>query len=275
MAANVRIEGEAFTDLRYHQLGALLGTNHFDALGRMAWLWHYCTQRKLYVLSETLVASVLPVENLLQAELGERVSDGIRICGTEGRIEWYEKLKKSGKKGAQKRWKGGDSHPNGVAKGTPKGSDRPTHGKCKVEVCVDPKDEVFGGKGSGERGVPEEAFELADALRAGVLSEQPDHRLARESYWTEALRNSWAVEIDRMVRLDSRAPAAARDQLHWLFSGQGGGEAQFVVESAKAWREKWDRIARRMAASPRSGGRLNGHYHHTGDEDYADGEVKL
>ena len=102
MAASVRIEDEAFVDTRIELLGSIAGYNRFEALGRLAHLWRLCTHRSTYCVSETQVASCLGlkgVEALLQSELGERLTDGIRVKGTSGRIEWLQKKREAGSKG--------------------------------------------------------------------------------------------------------------------------------------------------------------------------------
>jgi hypothetical protein len=93
MAASVRIDNDAFVDPRVELLGDLAGYNRYEALGRLAHLWRVCTDRQQHVVSEAIVRSCLGaagVDALLQSELGERHPDGIRVRGTQGRIEWLE-----------------------------------------------------------------------------------------------------------------------------------------------------------------------------------------
>lgn len=136
MAANVRIEDEAFGDPRIEALGTIAGYNRYEALGRLAHLWRVCTQREAYILSDVQISGCLGAkgpEALIGAELGERVEGGIRIKGTEGRIEWLQKLRASAKAGgaANKRRieaTRGESHtqstakPSGYPNGYPNGS---------------------------------------------------------------------------------------------------------------------------------------------------------
>lgn len=117
MAASVRIEDEAFADLRYEILGALLGTSKYDALGRMSYLWRQCTiqnSETLWVTTITLVLGSEGVSMLIEASLGTAIDDKtVRIHGTNGRIEWLQKLRKNGK--------------YGKLGGRPKGSKSKTH----------------------------------------------------------------------------------------------------------------------------------------------------
>lgn len=104
MGAPVRIEDEAFADVRIEMLGTLAGYNRFEALGRLAYLWRMCTQRGAYVVTEAFVSAALGdrgVEALLGAELGERTEGGIRVRGTQGRIEWLEKKRAQSKAGGK------------------------------------------------------------------------------------------------------------------------------------------------------------------------------
>lgn len=115
MAASVRIEDEAFSDVRYDVLAKTCQLADADhARGKMAKLWRQCTAQRAYVLPVSLVESVLggqAVDGLCISGLGEAVAGGIRICGTKGRIEWLAKLKKNAAKGgkvkAAKRQDGG------------------------------------------------------------------------------------------------------------------------------------------------------------------------
>lgn len=100
MAASVRIEDEAFADARYDVLAGLLDTSKYDALGRMAYVWRWCTQRRTYVVPSSLLEVYFDdPSDLIRADLAEEVDGGYRIKGTRGRIEWLSNLRKSSKKG--------------------------------------------------------------------------------------------------------------------------------------------------------------------------------
>src|SRR5687767_2807314 len=94
----------AFADARIELLGDVAGYNRFEALGRLAHLWRVCTQRKAYVVSTSLVIATLGpkgVEALLESELGEQTDGGIRVRGTEGRIEWLEAKRRAAAAGGE------------------------------------------------------------------------------------------------------------------------------------------------------------------------------
>lgn len=102
----VNLEDEAFSDQRIELLGQLCGYNRFEALGRMAHLWRICTQRSQYVVSPAIVAACLGAagpEAIVTAELGEPVDDGIRVKGTDGRIEWVQQHSSTKQAAGQKR----------------------------------------------------------------------------------------------------------------------------------------------------------------------------
>jgi hypothetical protein len=89
-------------------LGLKLGTNEFDALGRMVALWDFCTEKSDSVLTETLITVLSKHEKFAEAicapevGLAEHVDGGIRIKGTRGRIEWLAKRRKAARNGGAK-----------------------------------------------------------------------------------------------------------------------------------------------------------------------------
>jgi hypothetical protein len=90
--APVRIEADVWDDWRFQALADELGVDLYSAVGRMARLWGQCTDRQSPILPIGAVRARLGargVEALCDAaDLGERVEGGIRLKGTEGRIEW-------------------------------------------------------------------------------------------------------------------------------------------------------------------------------------------
>lgn len=146
---NVKLDGGVFSSLRMMHLGSLLGTSVFDAVGRMALLWQTCTERQTSVLSEAQMRAVIDPDLVVEADLGERIPGGVRLKGTAGRIEWYGKVRDSGKKGAAKRWNG---KPNGVAIASPQpGDSQPVEeGEEREDVVglsLSPGKRGPGGKG--------------------------------------------------------------------------------------------------------------------------------
>lgn len=102
MSAPIRVEDDAFSDPRMELLGVLAGYNRFEALGRMAHLWRVCTNKQMYYVTEATIVACLGergVEALIGSELGEKTPDGIRVRGTEGRIEWLGKKRTAAKAG--------------------------------------------------------------------------------------------------------------------------------------------------------------------------------
>ncbi len=103
MGASVRIEDDAFSDLRYDELADLLGLPDADcARGKMAKVWRQCTIENRHSLPKPTIKKLLGergVDALLGSRLGEDLGDEIRVKGTSGRIEWLKKLRKNGKYG--------------------------------------------------------------------------------------------------------------------------------------------------------------------------------
>lgn len=102
---SVRIEDDAFGDIRYQRLAAECGLADSDhALGKMARLWRQCTAENSYHLDPADVIAVLgprAVDGLAVARLGSLEGEKIRIRGTRGRIEWLETLRENGRKGGR------------------------------------------------------------------------------------------------------------------------------------------------------------------------------
>jgi len=118
MPVSVTIAGAVWTDPRFKALARILKIPRFDAIGRMAYLWGLCTDQETNVLAELAVATSLDVDigaagPLLEAcELGEVVTEGIRIRGCEGRTGWLgerrgrqeeyrERMREKGRAGGQ------------------------------------------------------------------------------------------------------------------------------------------------------------------------------
>jgi hypothetical protein len=100
----VNIEGVAFGDGRFKALGRILGTTEYDALGRMAHVWRYCTDKQTAILAPHEVNVLTDATDLaaaiVRANLAEELEDGtIRIRGAGGRIEWMGRLRENAKKG--------------------------------------------------------------------------------------------------------------------------------------------------------------------------------
>lgn len=124
---SVRIEDDAFGDLRYEILATEAGLADADhARGKMVRLWRQCTAENVHTLPDAVVVSVLGAQGvsaLIVARLGEKTSHGVRIKGTKGRIEWLENLRKNGRKGGRpagsktktKREPSGFQEPNPLA----------------------------------------------------------------------------------------------------------------------------------------------------------------
>ncbi|MEO6601934.1 MAG: hypothetical protein ABIQ16_18795, partial [Polyangiaceae bacterium] len=98
-------EDDAFKDERFGVLARLAGLADEDhARGKMLRVWRQCTAQATHVMSALIITGILGsngVDALVQSGLGEVVSDGVRICGTGGRIEWLGKLRKNGRKGGK------------------------------------------------------------------------------------------------------------------------------------------------------------------------------
>lgn len=172
MAASVTLVGEAFADARYELLGAFGGFSKYEALGRMAWLWRYCTQHSTYIVPAEVVAIYFAEPNwVVRAGLAEETNKGFRIRGTRGRIEWLAQRRKSAKKGGastRAKWQATREAIRRAA-GPPLAPQNggPNEGPS-VSVSVSAKERE---REAEEASPPQPDFETAEGTRPGT---QPD-----------------------------------------------------------------------------------------------------
>ena len=105
MGAAVRIDANAFADERFELLGELAGYNRHEALGRVARLWSYCTDKETDLVEETIVRAYLGasgVDAICGAGLAEREGGMVRIRGGE-RLFWLRDKRKAGSSGGKAR----------------------------------------------------------------------------------------------------------------------------------------------------------------------------
>lgn len=96
--ASANVEFAAFHDPRFKLLGKLSGLSRFDAIGRMTAIWVYCIEKSRAQLSDAMIDALAEIDSyavwVVEVGLGERLPDSqIRICGTDGRIEWLAKAR--------------------------------------------------------------------------------------------------------------------------------------------------------------------------------------
>jgi hypothetical protein len=92
--------------------------------------------------------------------------------------------------------------------------------------------------------VPDRAWKAADYLRGLVLAEDPKAAIGRSPWGDDVqigVRLGWANTFRLMVERDGRTYEQLADVMRYVFDGQPPG-AKFVVQSADALREKFDRI---------------------------------
>jgi hypothetical protein len=82
---------------------------------------------------------------------------------------------------------------------------------------------------------------LATMLRREVLSLNGNNIVPSLEH-TKYKHKGWAHKIDLMVRIDKRPVGEIEETIEWLFSENLARRYSFVVLSAQALREKWDRI---------------------------------
>lgn len=137
MTAPVRIEKEAWTDLRFATLARLMGFVDLDhALIKVSKIWswqteHFTPDAPTYVVDTDIVESALGAGGaaaLVRARLADETPDGLRIRGAHGRIEWLHRCRTNAPKGgeAKKRMARDKANPVGMPSGNPVDQPTPT-----------------------------------------------------------------------------------------------------------------------------------------------------
>lgn len=285
---SVTVTDLALQDARYEMLGALAGYNHHEALGRMVRLWHWCTKKSSYEVTEGVVKAHLGpsgVDAILESELGERTESGIRVCGTKGRIEWYQKKVEAAKKGGKARAKGkrgadgrlesegSEENPGQPQSNHPPATIQPptSHGTSEkpaaatpsVSVSVNsPSGNIFSSEPHGPDPEPKpkskpkypeppaEALALADQLAEHIRQRQPSRKELRLDIWPHT-RAQWA----NAFRLANKQDGRTWDQLRAMVEKtQRDSFWQKNILSASKLRDKFDDLEMRLgAAKPAQG----------------------
>lgn len=150
LSTRVTIDAEVWTDPRFDVLAHRLGIDKPAVVGRMAALWGACTLKCAYSLPVPVVATVLAcpydevVEILVASGLGEDLGDGlVRLCGTEGRIEWLQRKRNAGKKGGSRsKPKAQPKQIESTPASKPKAQPKQTRSKPKPSDSDSDSDEV-------------------------------------------------------------------------------------------------------------------------------------
>ena len=253
MAASVRIEDEAFSDLRYEVLAQvchLADASH--ALGKMALLWRQCTQQQRHVLDASIVIAVLGpdgVAGLEKSRLGEAIDGGVRIRGTKGRIEWLGKLRKNARKGglakaAKRQTRGSVKAANSLPSLCPPA---PAPADQEHDLAARPRRAPSGDH---------QTFiaRFTDLFSAKNLGTPPD--------WKPKAKHG-------MVKTLIEKPGGLQEALRRAENMFGAPPPfpgpPYELETLVRY---WDRFAQPYRRATNVG-----HYQHTGDEEYAGGEV--
>lgn len=272
MAASVRIEDEAFSDLRIEHLGAILGTSKYDAIGRLAHLWRHCTATNSYTLDPSLVGLVVDQHSLVAANLAEIQEDGhVRMKGTEGRIEWLFDKRESSVKGGKARAKSAKRGPGGTfAPSTPPAS------AGDAGASTEP------AQSSAPAPAPAPAKEVVCPPAGGQVPEV--HRFDFEAAYKRYPRREGKAKGLQLAKTQIRSQAAfeqftaAVDEMDRVWAGIDRTDEQYqFIPLFSSWMsaKRWQDETQAGPSKPKQDISI-GHYRHTGDEQYdEEGEVKL
>lgn len=106
--ARVSVDQVALTDRRFQTMARILGTNRWEALGRMIAVWNECTERNTLHLTPEVIGDIHPdipdlADVLIRSELAVEDSGSIRIRGAVGRTEWLEQKRNAAPAGGRAR----------------------------------------------------------------------------------------------------------------------------------------------------------------------------
>lgn len=190
MTAPVRIEASAWGDLRFATLARLCGFADAEhALIKVAKIWswqteHYRPDAPTYVVDPELVESALGpggAGHMVRARLAEEGPDGLRIRGSEGRIEWLWKNRQASARGgeATKRKHKNKAEPPGpvTAQPEPQPTPRPEIGPLTPAPDLPRSEEAL----SPARAIPpDQRRELRDETWSRVNAERAKYPGARQ-----------------------------------------------------------------------------------------------
>jgi hypothetical protein len=242
MSASVRIEDEAFSDRRYDRLAREAGLADADhARGKMAVLWRQCTLEQRHILPPEDVMGVLGddgVRALVASRLGSETPSGVRIHGTEGRIEWLTRLRKNGKYGhlgAEHGKKGGrprkppEAPLEGVSENPP-----PAPAPAPVKEIKRPE------SGKTKPPPPPEAVHIADDIAKHVLSRDPGCPKLRTEEGRKKTVDAWAGAIRLLHERDGRPWPQIAEVWRWARKDEGFWAGNIL--SGQTLRKQFDKL---------------------------------
>lgn len=287
MTAPVRIEACAWGDLRFATLARLCGfadAEHALIKVSKIWSWqteHYKPDAPTYVVDAEIIESALGelgAERMVRARLAEATPDGLRIKGSEGRIEWLFKSRRASAAGgeATKRKHENKRGQDGLPAATPDARPGPqlTPGPLSPDLPPDPSGSQITHTRVRERHpsagrIASKVWDHGVKVRAELaasnvsvppwaLQHGPDH-----SGWTalldrvcELLVDSTPEEAERICRnrVDVAAAKARTDgEGHWF-----SNTSLFTRNSFEHWahqdvKQFIRRTPQKLPLGPRSG----------------------
>lgn len=105
----LEVKDDALRGDRVQMFAELAGYSKYEALGRLTYLWNHCVSNGTDLLDDRRVLAFLGVPSavLVDADLGERVGDGVRVRGVrdevDARMRRSEQARRAGLASAQLR----------------------------------------------------------------------------------------------------------------------------------------------------------------------------
>ena len=115
--------------------------------------------------------------------------------------------------------------------------------------------EEGNGEESGDSAISESqrlALELSELLFSSHQKEFPDYLSGKSEKQLQKKLEGWAVEIEKLIRLDKKAPETIRQVILWV---KTPGNFWFPnIESGKKLREKFERLYGQMTTDSKKAG---------------------
>lgn len=265
MGASVRIEDVAFGDPRFELLGQLLGSGRYDALGRMAFVWRWCTERGRHDCPAWVASMYVgQLDHVVTAELADWCActepsshpadcRHLRVRGTEGRIEWLSERRATKVAGGRARAASArrdergafvsqqnDQQPASTPSST-RPSSEPAKPSAPVTVPVPVRKKA--SPAPPRRPAPPEAIRLAERIATHVLGRDPKAKGLQEPRRAATVA-AWADSVRMLNERDRRDwPEIERV---WAWASADPFWAANILSGGKL-RDKFETLAQQLA----------------------------
>lgn len=240
-------------------LSGLLEVERFAAVGILECLWHftarYAPRGDVGKFSDQVIADAIGWRKDAKQFVQALIQSGWLDEDSECRLlihDWSEHaddtVNKYLKRSKQRFFDGRKPYDKGGNKSR-KCRDKVVTNPCLPSPVPEPSPSPSPSPENSECHIVDpDVAELADLLADRILENHPDNSLSRDRGRRVI---SWREEIERLIRIDKRAPAEVRAMIEWC---QADSFWRANILSAKKLREKWDMLAAQKRRKETKGG---------------------